>query len=45
MRHSSLDISMNVSTDPTLLDVAGAVAALPELGAPFAQSQTRAAGS
>jgi integrase len=31
MRHSSLDVTMNVYTDPTLLDVAGAVEALPEL--------------
>ena len=26
MRHSSLDLTMNVYTDPTLLDVAGALA-------------------
>ncbi len=32
MRHSSLDLTMNVCTDPTLLDVAGAMEALPELG-------------
>jgi hypothetical protein len=31
MRHSSIDLTMNVYTDPTLLDVAGAVEALPEL--------------
>ena len=31
MRHSSLDLTMNVYTDPTLLDVAGALASLPEL--------------
>jgi len=39
MRHSSLDLTMlvrrpyggNVYTDPTLLEVAGALAALPEL--------------
>jgi len=31
MRHSSLDLTMNVYTDPELLDVAGAVEALPEL--------------
>jgi integrase len=31
MRHSSLELTMNVYTDPTLLDVAGAVEALPEL--------------
>ncbi len=32
MRHSSLDLTMNVYADPTLLDVAGAMEALPELG-------------
>jgi hypothetical protein len=31
LRHSSLDLTMNVYTDPTLLDVAGAIEALPEL--------------
>ena len=31
MRHSSLDLTMNVYTDPTLLDVAGAMEALPGL--------------
>lgn len=31
MRHSSLGLTMNVYTDPSLLDVAGAVKALPEL--------------
>ncbi len=31
MRHSSLDLTMNVYTDPELLDVAGALEALPEL--------------
>ena len=30
MRHSSLDLTMNVYTDPTLLDVAGVLAARPE---------------
>ena len=29
MRHSSIDLTMNVYTDPALLDVAGAVEALP----------------
>jgi integrase len=33
MRHSSLDLTMNVYTDPELLDVAGAVNALPHLAA------------
>ena len=31
MRHSSLDLTMRVYTDPRLLDVAGALAALPAL--------------
>ena len=31
MRHSSLDLTMNVYTDPELLDVAGALGVLPEL--------------
>ena len=31
MRHSSLDLTMNVSTDPQLGDVAGALERLPEL--------------
>ena len=31
MRHSSLDLTMNLYTDPGLLDVAGAQEALPEL--------------
>jgi hypothetical protein len=31
MRHSSLDLTMNVYTDPSLLDVAGAVGVLPGL--------------
>jgi hypothetical protein len=31
MRHSSLDLTMNVYTDPKLLDVAGAMEALPAL--------------
>ncbi len=31
MRHSSLDLTMNVYTDPTLLDVAGAMEVLPGL--------------
>jgi integrase len=29
MRHSSLDLTMNIYTDPALLDVAGAINALP----------------
>ena len=31
MRHSSIDLTMNVYTDPQLLDVAGALDALPKL--------------
>jgi hypothetical protein len=31
MRHSKIDLSMNVYTDPKLLDVAGAMDALPEM--------------
>jgi len=31
MRHSSIDLTMNVYTDPKLLDVAGALDAFPEL--------------
>jgi integrase len=31
MRHSTLDLTMNVYTDPQLLDVAGALERLPEL--------------
>jgi integrase len=33
MRHSRIDLTMNYYTDPTLLDVAGAVNALPAFGA------------
>ena len=32
MRHSSLHLTMKVYTNPTLLDVAGALEALPDLG-------------
>ena len=31
MRHSKIDLTMNVYTDPRLLDVAGAMDALPDL--------------
>ena len=31
MRHSKIDLTMNVYTDPKLLDVAGAMDALPAL--------------
>jgi integrase len=36
MRHSSLHLTMNIYTDPTLLDVAGAINALPK----FAESKS-----
>jgi hypothetical protein len=41
MRHSRIDLTMNYCTDPTLLDVAGAVNALPAFGGPAGQSTTR----
>ena len=31
MRHSTIDLTMNIYTDPKLLDVAGAMEALPAL--------------
>ena len=31
MRHSSIDLTMQIYTDPKLLDVSGALRALPEL--------------
>jgi hypothetical protein len=34
MRHSSLDLTMNIYTDPTLLDVAGAVEVMPGFAGP-----------
>jgi len=34
MRHSTIDLTMNVYTDPQLLDVAGALDRLPELSLP-----------
>ncbi len=37
LRHSSLDLTMNVYTDPSLLDVAGALEALPPLELPRRQ--------
>jgi hypothetical protein len=33
MRHSSLDLTMNICTDPVLLDVGAAVDALPAFSA------------
>ena len=41
MRHSTIDLTMNVYTDPRLLDVAGAVESLPAL--PLEDSQQRVA--
>jgi hypothetical protein len=35
MRHSSLDLTMNIYTDPVLLDVAGAVKLLAAFVAPI----------
>ena len=32
MRHSRIELTMNYYTDPVLLDIAGAVEALPEFG-------------
>ncbi len=40
MRHSSLELTMNVYTDPALLDVAGAVEALPAFGTPADSDQS-----
>ena len=44
MRHSSLDLTMNVYADPELLDVAGAIDALPELS-PMGRRPEHAAGA
>ncbi len=40
MRHSHIDLTMNVYTDPKLLDIQGAIDALPELPIDGNQSQT-----
>jgi len=42
---SYLDLTMNVYTDPSLLDVAGALEALPELGLDHDQQTERDAGT
>ena len=42
MRHSRIELTMNLYTDPVLLDVAGAVEALPRFGG---ERQTAAAAS
>ena len=44
MRHSSIDLTMNVYTDPKLLDVAGAMEALPALPLVDEKAGTLAAG-
>jgi hypothetical protein len=38
MRHSRMELTMNYYTDPTLLDIAGAVNSLPAFGAPASTS-------
>jgi integrase len=43
MRHSSLELTMNVYTDPALLDVAGAVEALPAFEASAPEPMARPA--
>ncbi len=46
MRHSSLDLTMNIYTDPVLLDVGAAVDALPAFECPSHPSRAaHAAGS
>lgn len=49
MRHSTIDLTMNVYTDPKLLDIHGALNALPSLDLnadPLAESQSmRATGT
>ena len=48
MRHSSIDLTMNVYTDPRLLDVQGAIESLPGMtvtSEPTAQRQRIAAGA
>jgi hypothetical protein len=43
MRHSSIDLTMNVYTDPRLLDLRGAVDALPELSLEARPTSSRTA--
>src|SRR5690606_6830008 len=48
MRHSSIDLTMNVYTDPRVLDVAAAMESLPALpldAAPPQRQQTKATGT
>ncbi|MCX5684322.1 MAG: tyrosine-type recombinase/integrase [Planctomycetota bacterium] len=44
MRHTDMKLTMNLYTDPTLLNTAGAVSALPSLYGPNAQKQKNRAG-
>ena len=44
MRHSTMDLTMRVYTDPKLLDVAGAVASLPSMTPAPIRDQSRATG-
>jgi integrase len=45
MRHSTIDLTMNVYTDPKLLDVAGAIDALPALSLATSAEAARATGT
>ncbi len=45
MRHSTIDLTMNVYTDPKLLDVAGAMDALPVLSLTATAEAVRATGT
>jgi len=45
MRHSKPELTANIYTDPKLLDVAGAIDALPALALPSDPAQTRATAS
>jgi integrase len=45
MRHSTMDLTMKVYTDPKLLDVAGAVASLPSMNPAPIRDQSRATGT
>ncbi len=43
MRHSRIELTMNYYTDPVLLDVAGAMNALPDFSSGQGDSATRTA--
>jgi len=45
MRHSSIDLTMNVYTDPKLLDVAGAMESLPMLSLSASAESAKATGT